>query len=151
MNKLVRGKTSLIIVSVSMILLSVLLVGGSAGLIVWGSKSLSDSLALGIVLIIIGSLLAITFLGGIVYGFILYFTGKSLVAINGGNIAEDNSLTKGTANMTKCSNCGEPLSKDDKFCGKCGKSTSEFKKCEKCGVLNKSDANVCTACGEKLK
>lgn len=151
MNKLVRGKTSLIIVSVSMILLSALLVGGSAGLIVWGVKSLSDSLALGIVLIIIGSLLAITFLGGFVYGFILYFTGKSLVAINGGSVAEDNSLAKGTINMTKCSNCGEPLSKDDKFCGKCGKSASEFKKCEKCGVLNKSDANVCTACGEKLK
>ena len=66
--------------------------------------SVIESLCGGIVLIVVGSLLSLLFLSGIVYGFIMYFTGKSLVALNG-SIAEDN-LAKGTVNMVKCPNCG---------------------------------------------
>ena len=148
MNKLVRGKTSLIIVSLAMMLLSILCTAGSIGLIVWGAKIVSDLIALGIVLIIVGSILALIFLSGIVYGFVLFFTGKSLVALSG-SIAEEN-LSKGTVNMVKCPNCGVEVSVKDKFCPKCGKDFAKTKKCAKCNTEVNIDAKVCTNCGEKF-
>ena len=148
MNKLVRGKTSLLIVSISMMVLSLLCVAGSVGLIIWGSKIVSETLILGIILIIVGSLLVLMFLSGIIYGFILYFTGKSLVALNG-SVKEDD-LCKGTVNMVKCPNCGVEIDKNDKYCGKCGKSLENTKICKKCKTENSADSFVCTNCGEKF-
>jgi len=148
MNKLVRGKTSLIIVSLAMMLLSILCAAGSIGLIVWGAKIVSDLIALGIVLIIVGSILALIFLSGIVYGFVLFFTGKSLVALSG-SIAEEN-LAKGTVNMVKCPNCGVEVGVKDKFCPKCGKDFAKTKKCAKCNTEVNIDAKACTNCGEKF-
>lgn len=148
MNKLVRGKTSLIILSVSMAIVGLLLTGGSIGLIVWGAKIVSDTVALGVVLIVIGSIMTLLFLSGVVYGIILYITGKSLVALNG-SVKEDN-LGVGTVNMLKCDSCGAEIEKNEKFCSKCGKELADAKKCTECGVLNKKDAKHCTACGKEL-
>lgn len=149
MNKLVKGKKTLVGISIALIGLCLLLVAGSIGLIVWGASIVKSSVALGVVLIIVGVLLSIMFLGGVVYSFIFYFTGKSLVALTG-SVAEDN-LGIGTVNMNKCNNCGTKIENNEKFCAKCDSSLEDAKKCEKCGVLNKLDANNCTACGEKLK
>ena len=149
MNRLVKGKKSLIGISIALIILSLVLVGGSVGLIIWGAKIVKDAVAIGVVLIIVGALLSILFLGGVAYSFVFYFTGKSLVALNG-SVAEDN-LGIGTININKCSNCGEKIEDNEKFCAKCGNELADAKKCEKCGVLNKKDSNNCTACGEKLK
>ena len=149
MNRLVRGKTSLILVSVAMMFLSLLLTAGSVGLVVWGALIVKSKLALGLVLIISGSLLSIMFLSGIIYGFVLYFTGKSLVALNG-SVAEGNSVF-GTANMKKCSKCGTKVEETDNFCPQCNNELTDARKCGKCGVLNKKESNNCTACGEKLK
>lgn len=148
MNKIAKNKKTLLIISAVIMIGCLLLMGGAIALIVCGANVVAEKLALGIVLILAGALLAILFAGGIVFGAVLFFTGKSLVALNG-SIAEEN-LAKGTVNMTKCQNCGEPVDPADKFCGKCGATTTEFKQCENCKVLNKKDANVCTACGEKL-
>ena len=148
MNRLVKGKKNLVLTSVFITILSLLLTAGSIFLIVWGVKNLRDSLAVSIVLIIVGALLALMFLAGVVFGFVFFFTGKSLVALNG-SVAEDN-LGIGTANMNKCSKCGTKVENGDKFCPKCGQDVSDAKKCDKCGVLNKLDSHVCTACGEKL-
>ena len=149
MNKLVRGKTSLLIVSIAMIVLSLLCAAGSVGLVVWGAKIVKDAVAIGVILIVAGSALALMFLSGIIYGFVLYFTGKSLVALNG-SVAEEN-LGKGTVNMVKCPNCGVELGGADKFCEKCGKDLAKVKKCPKCGKEVSVDALVCSECGEKLK
>ena len=149
MNKIAKNKKTLTIASVVISILSLLLVGASIAMVVYGAKIVGEKLAIGLVLIIVGALLALLFLGGIVFGLVLFFTGKSVVAING-SIAEE-ILGKGTVNMIKCSNCGEPLNGEETYCGKCGAETAEFKKCGKCEVLNKKDAHVCTACGEKLK
>ena len=148
MNKLVRGKTSLLIVSISMIVLSLLCVAGSIGLIIWGAKTVSDSIVLGIVLIIVGAVLSLMFFSGIIYGFVLFFTGKSLVALSG-SMKEEN-LGKGTVNMIKCPNCGVEVGVKDKFCPKCGKDLAKTKKCAKCNTEVDIDAKVCTNCGEKL-
>ena len=149
MNKIITGKKSLVAVSIAIIVLSLLLTGGAIALIVYGAGLTATNLATGIILIVLGALLTILFLGGAVFGCVVFFTGKAVVATNG-NIAEDQSL-KGTVNMVKCSNCGNAVTEGEKFCGKCGKSLEEFKKCEKCETLNKQDSQVCTACGEKLK
>lgn len=149
MNKIARNKKSLIIGSIVIMLLSLLLVGGAVALVVYGANVVGEKLLVGLILIIVGSLLAILFAGGIVFGAISFFTGKSLVALNG-SVDEEN-LAKGTANMIKCQNCGESVNPEDRFCWKCGATTTEFKQCENCKILNKKDANVCTACGEKLK
>ena len=149
MNKIAKNKKTLIGVSIAIALVSLLLMGGSIALIVYGANIVAQKIVLGIILIIAGALMTILFLGGIAFGLIFFFTGKSLVAVNG-SIAEEN-LGKGTVNMAKCANCGEPVDPNDQFCGKCGTTTAEFKKCSKCEVLNKKDAFVCTACGEKLK
>ena len=148
MNKLAKNKKSLIIVSIIIMLASLLLVGGSIALIVYGAKVIAEKLLIGLVLIIVGSLLGIFFASGIVLGVVFFFTGKSLVALNG-SIAEDN-LGIGTVNMVKCQNCGEAVDPKDQFCGKCGSTTTEFKQCEHCKVLNKKNNKICTACGEKL-
>ena len=148
MNKLIKGKKSLITISIVLMLLSLLLVGGSVGLIVYGANVVSEKVLTGIILIVVGSLLAILFLGGIIFSFVLYFTGRSLVALNG-SVAEEN-LAKGTVNMIKCGNCGAEVEKNDKFCPKCGTTTEQTKTCEKCGTVNKVDSKVCTECGTKL-
>jgi len=148
MNKLVRGKTSLIIVSAAMIFISLLCTAGSVGLIVWGANLVKTSIAWAIILIVIGAIFALTFLSGVIYGFILYFTGKSLVALNG-SIAEEN-LAMGTVNMIKCTNCGNAVEADEKFCSKCGKSLSKTKKCPKCEKEVDVNSEVCSNCGEKL-
>lgn len=50
---------------------------------------------------------------------------------------------------THCSKCGAEISKDLKFCPKCG--TNQINNCPKCGAkLNKTN-NFCTGCGYKLK
>lgn len=149
MNKLIKGKKSLIAVSIAIMILSVLLAGGAIALIVHGANMIATNVATGVVLIIVGALATILFLGGAVFGAVVFFTGRAIVATSG-SIAEDQSL-KGTVNMIKCSNCGSPVEKDEKFCGKCGYELTEFKKCEKCETLNKKSASVCAACGEKLK
>lgn len=148
MNKLVRGKTSLLIVSLAMIFISLLCTAGSVGLIIWGANIVKEVVVLGIVLIVVGAVLALTFLSGVIYGFILYFTGKSLVALNG-SVAEDN-LAMGTVNMVKCKNCGTAINNGDKFCSKCGNTLSETKKCTKCGKEVDVNAQACPECGEKL-
>lgn len=149
MNKLVRGKKTLVGISIALIILSLLLVGGAIGLIIWGANIVKDSIILGIILIIVGVVLSILFLGGVIYSFVFYFTGKSLVALNG-SVAEDN-LAIGTENMKKCAKCGSKVNPKENFCSKCGNDLAVAKKCDKCGVLNKAESNHCTACGEKLK
>lgn len=148
MNKLVRGKTSLIIISVAMIVISLLCVAGSVGLIIWGVNLLKESIVWAIILMVVGGILALTFLSGVIYGFILYFTGKSLVALQG-SVAEDN-LAMGTANMVKCANCGTAVAGDEKFCSKCGKSLAKTKYCPKCDKEVDVRAEVCSNCGEKF-
>ena len=70
-----------------------------------------------VVLIIIGVLLAILGVAGIVIGVIFTWTSTAVQATNG-SIAEDN-LGKGTANMHKCTNCGVEIPQDRTICTKC--------------------------------
>ena len=148
MNKIVKDKKSLILMSGLITLISLALLIASIAFIVVGVKMLNKSMVLGIILIVACSILALIFLIGIICGLVMNITGKAVVAYNG-SIAEDN-LAIGTVNMIKCKTCGAEVNKNDKFCKTCGKSLADVKTCAKCNTEVEVDAKVCPQCGEKF-
>jgi len=148
MNKIEKGKHNLVSLSVIISLLSSVLTILSLTLLISGINHLGESLVTGIILIVVGSLLTLTFLLGIVIGLIMLFTGKALVATKG-SLKEDNIALNGTVNMKKCNNCGSELNKEE-FCPNCGKSQNSLVKCPKCKAKVSADAKHCPKCGEQL-
>lgn len=55
-------------------------------------------------------------------------------------------------NSIYCSNCGNLIEDDSKFCPNCGTKLIKGPiKCSKCGGINKSDSKFCSYCGNSLK
>ena len=50
--------------------------------------------------------------------------------------------------ISKCPNCGDPISDDEVFCSKCGKQVKQ--ECFDCGHINKLEDLFCAKCGKKL-
>lgn len=51
----------------------------------------------------------------------------------------------------KCSECGEEINNNAKFCPKCGANFEDENECPKCNYINKDGAKFCEKCGTKLK
>ena len=139
-GKVVNKKNS-IVVSILISLFSLLLVGGAVALVVYGANIVGKNLVAGIVLIVVGSVLAILLASGIICGVVFFVAGKTL---------PKGELLDEKLSIASCKNCGASISNNDRFCKKCGATTTEFKQCANCKILNKLESKVCTACGEKL-
>lgn len=50
--------------------------------------------------------------------------------------------------VSKCTECGQPMSDDDRFCGRCG--TQRIANCTKCGSKATPGDLFCGKCGAKL-
>ena len=144
MNKIEKGRKQLIGISIGILVLSVLFVALGIVLIVLGAKNLAIEGNLGgkIVQLVFGVLVTLIGMAGTAFGVIFLCTGSAIKATNG-NLAMDNSLAKGTANMAKCAYCGNELNGTEKFCGKCGHTLVAGKTCENCGAINDRDSKVC--------
>lgn len=150
MNKIEKNKNWLIALSVGIIVLGVLMLGGGIVLTVFGGKGIASGANAGnIIELVFGILLIICSIPLSLFGIMFSWTGGYLKATHG-SIAEDN-LGKGTVNMNKCSNCGSPISGDETFCGNCGKSLVEEPVCPACGAKNMKGTKNCTSCGAELK
>lgn len=68
----------------------------------------------------------------------------------GAEETSSNKKSKIAVSSRKCSQCGEPLAEEAKFCFKCGKSTDELKICACCGAKNFAVAEMCCVCKSKL-
>ena len=145
MNKIEKGKKTLIIFGAVGILLSILAICFGVVLIVNGIKDLAS--AGGIISLVFGIILCLLFPVLIVFGIYLCIMGMSVKAVNG-SIKQDN-LGSGTVNMNKCSNCGVEVKEGQNFCPECGKSLLTTKTCE-CGAENPTEAKVCVKCGKKF-
>ena len=152
MNKIEKGRKQLIGISIGIIVLSVIFVAVGVLLIVLGAKNIASatSIAGKIMQIVFGVLITLIGMAGVAFGVIFLCTGSAIKATDG-NIAVDNSLAKGSANMTKCDYCGSEIKGSEKFCGNCGHTLLAGKTCENCGATNDKDAKVCTECGKDLK
>ena len=149
MNSIEKGKHNLVSLSVIISLFSTILSALSIAMLIYGINNIKNSQVVGIILIVVGAVFALTFLSGIAIGLIMLFTGKALVATKG-SIREGNLAKNGTVNMKKCANCGIEIGNDE-FCPNCGKSQeNNFKKCAKCKAKIAADAKYCTKCGEQL-
>ena len=51
----------------------------------------------------------------------------------------------------ECSECGEQVEDNVKFCPSCGANFEEDNECSKCHHINKEGAKFCSECGGKLK
>lgn len=75
-------------------------------------------------------------------GMVIYHMGLSIV------------ITGYTANLInetvtlKCPDCGDPISKDELFCTKCGRKLRN--QCTKCGFINEPEDKFCAKCGNEL-
>ncbi len=106
MNRIEKGKKQLIWLSIIVLVVSIGILAGGIALIVSGANAIVDADVLSIVLQIVGgSIMSMAGLVGVVLAIVMVWTGGSLRATRG-NIAEDNSLAKGTINMEKCQKCG---------------------------------------------
>lgn len=59
--------------------------------------------------------------------------------------------TQTVEGMLKCSQCGAVVSKDDKFCNKCGNKMVKEKKCLRCGKILSESEKFCSECGYQVK
>lgn len=50
--------------------------------------------------------------------------------------------------VMKCPDCGDPISKDELFCTKCGRKLRN--QCSKCGHINEPNDKFCSKCGKEL-
>lgn len=50
-----------------------------------------------------------------------------------------------------CQECGNPVSREDKFCNKCGAKVEITEKCPECGDEIDPDDNFCSECGYEVK
>lgn len=50
--------------------------------------------------------------------------------------------------VLKCPDCGDPISKDELFCTKCGRKLRN--QCAKCGYINEPEDKFCAKCGSEL-
>lgn len=50
-----------------------------------------------------------------------------------------------------CQECGNPVSREDKFCNKCGAKVEIVETCPQCGVEIDPDDNFCSLCGYEVK
>lgn len=149
MNKIQKGKRSVIIIGVCALVLALASLAGSVWTIIDGIRKISTvGGAIPIIELIGGVLLCIVAFLLIYAGIYFTWVGSTLKAFNG-SIA-DGDLCKGTVNMKKCANCGAPVQDGEEACAACGNKLSSKKKCEKCGAEVRADAKHCTKCGEDL-
>ncbi len=80
------------------------------------------------------------FVGGI--GMMIFHLGLSIV-ITG----YTSNLINETVTL-KCPECGDPISKDELFCTKCGHKLRN--QCSKCGYINEPNDKFCAKCGHEL-
>ena len=141
MNKIQKGKRSLITFGVVILILTAIcIVGAILCTIAAGTRWW---------LIAISAVLYVIGIFGLIIGITFVWTGASLKATTG-NLREGNIALEGGTNATLCPNCGAVISVDDKFCPECTKPTSTIKICSKCKAQNESTSKVCTKCGEPL-
>ena len=70
---------------------------------------------------------------------------------NNDSTVADNQSNKDGNNIF-CSNCGNKLQPNEKFCVKCGKEIEESDniQCEQCGAILAKDAKFCNSCGASV-
>ena len=121
MNRIQKGKTGLIVLSIISILLGIGCLIGGVVMIVNGAKNgVNDgSLVKTILLIAFGSLVAIIGLPLVAFGVVYVWTGASLVATKG-TVSETNEAAKGNTGNKKCPKCGATNTKDSTVCQVCG-------------------------------
>ena len=149
MNKIQKGKRSVIIIGVCALVLALASLAGGVWAIVDGIKNIAGTGGAVPIIELLGGVLLCIIAFLLIYAGI-YFTwvGATLKAFNG-SIA-DGDLCKGTVNMNKCANCGAEIKDGDETCAACGKKIASTKKCAKCGAEVRADAKHCTKCGEDL-
>ena len=106
MNRIQKGKTGLIVLSIISILLGIGCLIGGVVMIVNGAKNgVNDGkLVTTILLIAFGSLVAIIGLPLVAFGVVYVWTGASLVATKG-TVSETNEAAKGNTGNKKCPKC----------------------------------------------
>lgn len=65
--------------------------------------------------------------------------------------SNDFGVVKPKQNVFSCSNCGNVINTDDKFCSKCGAINLQKIKCPSCGNDIDNDSIYCTKCGCKVQ
>ena len=150
MNRIEKGKRSLIIMSITTGILSIAASVFSIFLIVWGAKGLIEgSKSFLIPLEIVGGgLLLVCSLIVLAISIVFLITGKSLKAMRG-SIKEDN-LGKGTANAVLCDKCGEEIGPNAQYCVKCGQENTLKVTCKHCGAVCDKGGVFCEKCGKAL-
>lgn len=149
MNKIEKGKRSLIIIGVCALVLAVASLVGAVFVIISGVRSVADQVTVANVFELVGGaiLIIISFL--LIYvGIYFTWVGSAMKATKG-SIA-DGDLCKGTVNMTKCSKCGSEVDPSDEACANCGASLKKKKACPKCGAEVRANAKHCPKCGEQF-
>ena len=141
MNKIEKGKKSLIALGVVILVLT--------GISLVGAVLCTIAAAARWWLIAISAVLYGIGIFGLIVGVTFVWTGVSLKATKG-NLREGNIPLEGGTNATLCPNCGAKINPDDKFCPECTKPTSTIVVCKKCKAQNESTSKVCTKCGEPL-
>ena len=121
MNRIQKGKTGLIVLSIISILLGIGCLIGGVVMIVNGEKNgvNNGSLVTTILLIAFGSLVAIIGLPLVAFGVVYVWTGASLVGTKG-TVSETNEAAKGNTGNKKCPKCGATNTKDSTVCQVCG-------------------------------
>ena len=70
-------------------------------------------------------------------------------------LINNNNNNKNTNNLSKksfkCSECGNEVDNNAKFCPNCGVSFDDENECKNCHHINKEGAKFCEKCGEELK
>ena len=80
------------------------------------------------------------FVGGI--GMMIFHLGLSIVITGYTSNLINETIT------LKCPECGDPISKDELFCTKCGHKLRN--QCSKCGYINEPNDKFCAKCGNEL-
>lgn len=149
MNKIEKGKRSVITIGVCALILALASIVGAVFVILDGVKSVAIQANVSNIFELVGGAILVVVAFLLIYcGIYFVWVGATLKAIDG-SVAEAN-LSKGTVNMKKCSKCGSEVGEGDEVCANCGCSLKETKKCPKCDAEVKADAKHCTKCGEEL-
>jgi len=70
--------------------------------------------------------------------------------LNTTNAPKVENTPKASSKTKKCSNCGEEVLLDAKFCPNCG-AKQEAKFCKECGAKLEAGAKFCPSCGQKVE